>query len=254
MVPIVGTNLSYFHQPRNRLINARGETLAEKPSFRAAYKYRRCLIPADGFYEGKRQPGTKAKTPYLIYLKSRQPFVFAGLWETWHSPDGSQIKSCTIITTQPNEFLATIHNRMPVILPPDAYAQWLDAGIGNPAELQPLLAPYPVEEMAAYPVSTLVNNPKDDRAECIVPAQSSPQRPLYYSAMFKDPLWRVTARERSLRPKGLRRFAAGFPSTRLTSSRCPYGRAGFAHLHCTTPALAGGARERSAVQVSLMMT
>lgn len=153
----------------NRLINARGETLAEKPSFRGGYKYKRCLILADGFYEWQSRPGTKVKVPHFIHLKDRQPFAFAGLWDEWNSPDGSQIRSCTIVTTEPNELMAPIHNRMPVILPPDAYAQWLDPAARTPDSLQPLLKPFPAGEMAAYPVSTLVNDPKNDRVENVVP-------------------------------------------------------------------------------------
>ena len=154
----------------NRLINARGETLAEKPSFRGSYKYKRCLILADGFYEWKKQPGSKTKVPHFIHMKNRQPFAFAGLWDEWNSPDGSQIRSCTIVTTEPNEFMAPIHNRMPVILPSDAYAQWLDKTPQTRENLDPLIKPYPAEKMAAHPVSTLVNNPKNDRAECVVQA------------------------------------------------------------------------------------
>ena len=154
----------------NRLINARGETLAEKPSFRGGYKYKRCLVLADGFYEWMKQPGTKTKVPHFIHMKDRRPFAFAGLWDEWNGPDGSQIRSCTIVTTEPNELMAPIHNRMPVILPPDAYAQWLDTAPQTRETLQPLIRPYPAEEMAAYPVSTLVNSPKNDRAECVVPA------------------------------------------------------------------------------------
>jgi putative SOS response-associated peptidase YedK len=154
----------------NRLINARGETLAEKPSFRGVYKYKRCLVLADGFYEWKTQPGTKVKIPHFIHMKDRQPFAFAGLWDEWNSPDGSQIRSCTIVTTEPNELMASIHNRMPVILPPDAYAQWLDTAPQPPDSLAALIKPYPAGEMAAHPVSTLVNNPKNDFAECVVPA------------------------------------------------------------------------------------
>jgi putative SOS response-associated peptidase YedK len=153
----------------NRLINARGETLAEKPSFRGALKYKRCLILADGFYEWKSQPGTKTKIPHFIFLKSRQPFAFAGLWDEWHSPDGGVIRSATIITTQPNERMATLHNRMPVILPPSAYAQWLDPAPLAPDRLLPLLKPFPADEMDAHPVSTLVNSPANDRPELIVP-------------------------------------------------------------------------------------
>jgi putative SOS response-associated peptidase YedK len=154
----------------NRLINARGETLAEKPSFRGNYKYKRCLVLADGFYEWKAQPGTKTKIPHFIHLKDRQPFAFAGLWDEWISPDGSQIRTCTIVTTEPNELMASIHNRMPVILPADAYVQWLDTKARTPESLQALIKPYPASEMAAYPVSTLVNSPSNDRAELVVPA------------------------------------------------------------------------------------
>jgi putative SOS response-associated peptidase YedK len=152
------------------MINARAETLAEKPSFRAAYRYRRCLILADGFFEWQAQVGSKVKVPHYIRLKSGRPFAFAGLWEDWHAPDGSQVKSATIITTQPNELIARLHNRMPVILPPDTYARWLEPAPRQPVDLQGLLAPYPAEEMSAHPVSTLVNSPANDQPECITPA------------------------------------------------------------------------------------
>jgi len=153
----------------SRLINARAETLGEKPSFRGSYKYHRCLIFADGFYEWKTLTDTKAKIPHFIRLASGKPFAFAGLWDEWYSPDGSQIKSCTIITTEPNELMSTLHNRMPVILPENAYAQWLDPSPRKAEELQDLLIPYPTAGMTAYPVSTLVNSPANDRAECVVP-------------------------------------------------------------------------------------
>lgn len=154
-----------------RMINARAETLAEKPSFRAAYKYRRCLILADGFFEWQAQVGSKVKIPHYIRLKSGRPFAFAGLWEDWHAPDGSQIKSATIITTQPNELIARLHSRMPVILPPETYARWLEPSPRQPDDLQGVLAPYPSEEMSAYPVSTLVNSPANDRPEVVAPAR-----------------------------------------------------------------------------------
>ena len=154
----------------NRMINARSETLAEKPSFRAAYKRRRCLVLADGFYEWQRVPGRKTKVPVHVRMASDEPFAFAGLWESWHSPDGSNILSCAIITTTPNEMLEEIHNRMPVILPPGAYQAWLDPEEKAPGALNGLLRPYPASEMKAYPVSTLVNSPKNDAPELIVPA------------------------------------------------------------------------------------
>ncbi len=153
----------------SRLINARAETLAEKPSFRGGFKYKRCLIPADGFYEWKSQPGAKTKTPYFIHMKDRQPFAFAGLWDEWNAPDGGTIRSATIITTEPNKLMATLHNRMPVILNPADYAQWLDPAPRTPESLIPLLKPFPAEAMSAYPVSTLVNKPENDRAELVVP-------------------------------------------------------------------------------------
>ena len=157
----------------NRMINARAETLAEKPSFKTAYKRRRCLIPANGFYEWRKTPGSKTKTPLYIYLKSGDPFAFAGLWESWHGKDGSNILSCTIITTEPNHFVAEIHNRMPVILPPEHYQQWLDPDEQDPAHLNPLLAPFPAELMAAHVVSRTVNNPRNETAECIEPVSDA---------------------------------------------------------------------------------
>lgn len=159
----------------NRLINARGETIAEKPSFRSSFKYKRCLIPADGFYEWKAQRGEKTKTPYFIYMKDRRPFAFAGLWDEWHSPAGGTLRTCAIITTAPNELISTLHNRMPVILDQKDYDQWLDAPRAphakRPENLLPLLKPFfPADKMSAYAVSTLVNKPGHDRPECVVPA------------------------------------------------------------------------------------
>jgi putative SOS response-associated peptidase YedK len=151
----------------SRLINARSETLAEKPSFRNAYRRRRCLILADGFFEWKPSAEHKSKTPMYIKLKSGRPFAFAGLWEIWSSQDGSQINSCTIITTQPNSLIESIHNRMPVILPAIAYKDWLDPKERSPESLAQWLTPFPVEDMVAYPVSRLVNSPKIDVPECI---------------------------------------------------------------------------------------
>ncbi len=153
----------------SRLINARAETLAEKPAFRSAYKYHRCLIFADGFFEWQAVSGSKSKIPHFIRLKSGAPFAFAGLWEHWQPADGSEVRSAAIITAEPNELMAFIHNRMPVILPPNSYSQWLDPAPQSPTRLQSLLVPYPAGEMEAYPVSTLVNSPGNDRAECILP-------------------------------------------------------------------------------------
>ena len=152
-----------------RMINARSETLAEKPSFRNAYRRRRCLILADGFFEWKQSPSMKTKQPIYIKLKAAQPFAFAGLWELWSAPDGSEIHSCTIITTQPNSLLEPIHNRMPVILSPKSYNQWLTPNDMLPTQLNELLVSYPADEMIAYPVSKLVNSPQNDSPELINP-------------------------------------------------------------------------------------
>ena len=153
----------------SRMINARAETLAEKPSFRNAFKRRRCLILADGFYEWQKIPGQKAKSPVYIQQMDGKPFAFAGIWENWNSPDGSQILSTAIITTEPNEVVRPIHNRMPVILSSEAYKTWLQPGEVDTKHLEPLLKPYESEEMRAYPVSRLVNNPKNDSKACILP-------------------------------------------------------------------------------------
>jgi putative SOS response-associated peptidase YedK len=153
----------------DRMINARAETLAEKPSFRSAYRRRRCLILSDGFYEWQQNPGSKGKQPVFIRFNDGRPFGFAGLWEIWNSPDGSEIRSCTIITTQPNALLQPIHNRMPVILPRDGYQAWLSPEERLPEKLNHLLVPYPSEEMIAFPVSKMVNSPQVDSPDLIKP-------------------------------------------------------------------------------------
>ena len=150
-----------------RMINAVGETAATKPAFRAAFKKRRCLILADGFFEWRKDG--KEKIPTYIFLKSREPFAFAGLWETWKSPDGETVKSCTILTTKPNEFMEPIHNRMPVILSGETEALWLDPMTEEPDVLQPLIQPAPAELMESRIVSSLVNSPKNNSPECVVP-------------------------------------------------------------------------------------
>ena len=156
-----------------RMINARAETLADKPSFKNAYRRRRCLILADGFYEWRKEPGSRTKTPMYIQLASGQPFAFAGLWESWSSKQKEKtILSCTIITTTPNELLAQIHNRMPVILPPETYGQWLAPAERGLDELKGLLKAYPAAEMRAYQVSTVVNSPRNDSPECIAPLKT----------------------------------------------------------------------------------
>ena len=152
----------------NRLINARVETLAEKPSFRAALQQRRCLIPADGFYEWQRLGNVKQ--PVRIRLKSREPFGFAGLWKQWTSPAHEEVLSCTIITTAANELIQPVHNRMPVILNPADEQTWLDPRNSDPALLLPLLKPYPSELLEFYTVSRAVNSPLHDSPDCMAPA------------------------------------------------------------------------------------
>ena len=152
-----------------RMINARAETLAEKPSFRTPLQRQRCLILADGFYEWQAQPGVKTKVPHFIFLQDRHPFAFAGLWDEWHSPDGGSLRSATIITTEPNELMSGLHNRMPVILDAADHAEWLDPAPRAPESLAHLLRPFPADRMSAHPVSTLVNTPANDRPELVVP-------------------------------------------------------------------------------------
>jgi putative SOS response-associated peptidase YedK len=173
--------LSYFHWgliPRwakdtkigSRMINARSETAAEKPSFRAAFKYRRCLVPADGFYEWQKING--GKQPVRIQMKSGQPFAIAGLWEHWISSDGSEIESCTLLTTEPNDLLRQVHNRMPVLLDPVDFDQWLDTKSYQGDDVQHLLRPFSADDMAFYPVSTHVNNPRNEDPLCVQPLAS----------------------------------------------------------------------------------
>jgi putative SOS response-associated peptidase YedK len=157
----------------DRMINARAETLAEKSSFRNAFRRRRCLVLADGFYEWKQNPGLKSKQPIYIRLKNNQPFAFAGLWELWTSPDGNVIHSCTIITTQPNSLIQSIHNRMPVILPPETYKPWITPSDLPATQLNEFLVPYPADEMIAYPISKMVNSPQFDSPELIKPLDDS---------------------------------------------------------------------------------
>ncbi len=148
----------------NRMINARAETAAEKPSFRAAFKKRRCLVPADGFYEWKLE-GTR-KQPYRVFLDGGGTLAFAGLWERWRG-GGETIESFAILTTDANPLLAPIHDRMPVILEPAAWPAWLEVEGTPPEALAALLAPAPDDALDAYPVSTRVNSPRNDDADCI---------------------------------------------------------------------------------------
>ncbi|MCU0548030.1 MAG: SOS response-associated peptidase [Leptolyngbya sp. Prado105] len=146
----------------SKLINARAETVSEKPSFRTAFKRRRCLIAADGYYEWKKQPDKKQ--PFYFRLASGDIFAFAGLWEQWDSPTGDRLETCTIITTVANELASPVHDRMPVILNQNDYDRWLDP---NFKSAQSLLHPYDAQAMTHYPVSTRVNSPGHESPDCI---------------------------------------------------------------------------------------
>lgn len=150
----------------SKMINARAETLAEKPSFKRLLHSKRCLVVSDGFYEWK-QEGRGPKTPMYITLKDDELFAFAGLWDAWKDADGQVIRTCTIITTEPNELMASIHTRMPAILSRDAREIWLDTTIRDEHALLPLLAPYPTDQMSVRSVSRLVNDPRREGAELI---------------------------------------------------------------------------------------
>lgn len=158
----------------SRMINARAETVAEKPAFRNALKRRRCLVPASGFYEWalpppSAPPGAR-KTPFFFHMRSEHPFGFAGLWETWSGPNGELLESCTILTTRANTLVAPVHDRMPVILSPRDYGLWLDPSVQNPSDILPLLRPYDPSAMAGREVSTMVNSPRNDGRQLVEPA------------------------------------------------------------------------------------
>jgi putative SOS response-associated peptidase YedK len=152
----------------NRMINARAESVADKPAFQDAFRERRCLVPSEGFYEWRKTQ--RGKQPYYVRVLAGRVFAFAGLWERWWDrATGDERETFTIITTAPNELLRPIHDRMPVILKPRDYDRWLDPESRDPSELQDLLKPYAPEEMSYYPVSTYVNKPEHEGPECIAP-------------------------------------------------------------------------------------
>ncbi len=150
-----------------RMINARAETVSQKSTFEESLRTKRCLVLADGFYEW--QKAGKERLPTWFGLKSREPFAFAGLWDRWKSPDGEYVRSCTIVTTVANAVTEPVHDRMPVMLTPDAEEDWLDASVREPGGLLELLVPYPADLMVAFRVSTLVNSVRNDSPDCIVP-------------------------------------------------------------------------------------
>lgn len=158
-----------------RTINARSESAATKPAFRDAWRRRRCLIPADGFFEWAKL-GSRPRLPYLIRVHEGEPFCFAGLWERWHPPEAEPVESCTILTTKPNELLESLHDRMPVILPRTEYARWLDTEHWT-ADDSDLLQPFPASEMDFFAVTKLVNNPRCDEPGCVEPWQGQSDPP-----------------------------------------------------------------------------
>jgi putative SOS response-associated peptidase YedK len=153
----------------NRMINARAETAPEKPAFKTPFQRHRCLVPADGFYEWQKTGG--AKQPFFIRREDQRPLWLAGLWDRWEGGPEGAIDSFTILTTEPNEIVAPIHNRMPVILRPEDLDAWLDPANRDVGSLRALLGPFPAEEMTAYPVSRYVNSPRNEGPECVSPVE-----------------------------------------------------------------------------------
>lgn len=147
--------------------NARSETVQEKASFRSAIKYRRCIIPSSGFYEWQREG--KKSSPYFIHMKDNAPMCFAGVWDHWKTPAGDTIESCSILTTSSNRLIASIHDRMPVILHPAEYNHWLDRTLHDPSQLTRFYQPYPHDLLEMYPVSPSVNNARNDSPDLILP-------------------------------------------------------------------------------------
>ncbi len=182
LVPKWAQDVSIAH----KLSNARSGTVREKPSFRDAYRYRRCLIPADGFYEWKRQ-GSQPR-PYYFEVDEGALFAMAGLWEHWQSPDGSEILSCTVLTTGPNETMRPIHHRLPVILDPRDYDRWLDPGDYHGSQLTDLFEPLAADRMRCREVSPLVNNARNEGPELIAAVEPSPLPPDPLEFDFGTPL------------------------------------------------------------------
>jgi putative SOS response-associated peptidase YedK len=151
-----------------KMINARSETAAEKPGFRGAMKYRRCIVPASGFYEWKKI-NSKSKQPHHIAVQGADVFGLAGLWELWQDPAGNELETCAILTCRPNEMMADLHDRMPVILDPNRFDAWLDTDQQDAAKAARLLKPYPADRMTAWPVSNYVNKAGNEGERCLEP-------------------------------------------------------------------------------------
>jgi len=150
-----------------KMVNARSETVGEKPSFRVPFRKQRCLVLADAYYEWMQVPGSRNKRPFRFSLKNNEPFGFAGLWDKWIRPDGNSIYSYTIITTDANEIARPVHHRMPVIIRVQDEDAWLDCSVSNTDRLSSILGPYPSSEMTSYEVSTFVNSPRNDSPDCM---------------------------------------------------------------------------------------
>lgn len=150
----------------NKMINARAETITQKPSFRKPFERQRCLIPVDGFYEWQKVTGARAKIPTRIVMKDRRLFALAGIWDIWKKPDGGELRSFAIITTAANDLMRSIHERMPVILSKQDWTTWLDPKFMDISKLTELFKPFPSEAMETYEVSTAVNSPRNDVSEC----------------------------------------------------------------------------------------
>jgi putative SOS response-associated peptidase YedK len=169
---------SWVQDPKNfsLLINARGESVMDKPAFKAAMKYRRCLVPANGFYDWK--ASATRRQPYCVRAKSRQPLAFAGLWETWTGPNGEELETAAIVTTRANRALADIHDRMPVIVPPDAFDLWLNCNAVDAETAGTLIAPAPEDLLEAYEVSSAVNRTANDHAQLVEPNSATESEPV----------------------------------------------------------------------------
>lgn len=156
-----------------KLINARSETAADRPSFRSSFQNKRCLIFADGFYEWQLLPDSKVKQPYFLRLKSEKPFAFAGLWDNWKDRNKKTLRTCTILTTAANAIVKPIHQRMPVILPQEAFDLWLSPDVVPAQDLMPLLKPFPADLMLTYPISNAVNSVRNDNSNIQQPVRIS---------------------------------------------------------------------------------